>query len=57
MKKTYSKPAMTVVDLAMESLIAASLRIDGSQSGNEQLSNKVSGGWNSDNWTADGEEK
>lgn len=48
---------MTVVNLTMESLIAASLTIDSSKSGNTQLSNKVDGGWNSDNWSMSDEEE
>ena len=50
MKKTYRKPEMAVIDMAVENLIAASLTIDAGKSGDQQLSNKGSG-WNSDDWS------
>lgn len=50
MKKTYRKPEMAVIDMAVENLIAASLTIDAGKSGDQQLSNK-GGGWNSDDWS------
>lgn len=56
MKKIYRKPEIAAVDMTMESLIAASLDIDASKSGNQQLSNKFSGGWNSDDWSDLGDE-
>lgn len=50
MKKTYRKPEMAVIDMAVENLIAASLTIDAGKIGDQQLSNK-GGGWNSDDWS------
>ena len=55
MKKTYIKPQMSVYDLELEGMIAASIKIDNNNTidtsvdGN-QLSNKYNSPWNSNNW-------
>ena len=57
MKKTYIAPQVSVNEFKLEGLIAASLRIDGSDSKavdtsdpNNQLSNKYNSPWSSTNW-------
>ncbi len=54
MKKTYIKPQMSVFDLQLEGMIAASIKIsnttiDTSKDG-AQLGNKYDSPWNSNNW-------
>lgn len=57
MRKTYSAPIATIVDLTCEGMMAQSLEIGGSTTvtdENQVLSNGQ--GWSSDNWTGDDEE-
>ena len=57
MKKTYIQPQMSIYDLQLEGLIAASIKIvndpeksvDTSVEG-AQLGNKYNNPWNSNNW-------
>lgn len=49
MKKTYTKPAMTLVDIAVEGMIAVSLQYDAEKKGGQMLSNGK-GGWSSEDW-------
>lgn len=51
MKKIYTKPATTLVDVAAEGMIAASLTYNPGKFGSDMLSNGK-GGWSSDNWAA-----
>ena len=55
MKKTYIKPQMSVYDLQLEGMIAASIKIDGNKTidtsaDGAQLGNKYNNPWNSNNW-------
>ena len=55
MKKTYIKPQMSVYDLELEGMIAASLKIDSNNKidtsvSGAQLGNKYDTPWNSNNW-------
>ena len=56
MKKTYIKPQMSVYDLELEGMIAASIKIiDGNQTidtsvDGAQLGNKYNNPWSSNNW-------
>ena len=55
MKKTYIKPQMSVFDLQLEGMIAASIKIDNTQTvdtsvSGAQLGNKYESPWNSNNW-------
>lgn len=52
MKKTYNRPEALVMSLQTEGMIAGSITIDTSKSGNQQLSNDMD--WNGGNsfWDA-----
>ena len=54
MKKTYIQPQMSIHELQLEGLIAASLKIDSETtvdtSNGGQLTNKQDSPWNSTNW-------
>ena len=57
MKKTYITPAMSVSELFLEGVVAASLKINDDPdktvdtSNGEQLSNKYKSPWDSSNWS------
>ena len=53
MKKTYIQPQMSIHELQLEGLIAASLKISNQEvdtSNGGQLTNKQDSPWNSTNW-------
>ena len=55
MKKTYIAPQVSVNEIKLEGLIAASLQINGEKTVNTsdegaQLSNKYNSPWSSTNW-------
>ena len=55
MKKTYIQPQMSIYDLQLEGMIAASIKIDGNTTIDTskegvQLGNKQDSPWNSTNW-------
>ena len=55
MKKTYIIPSVSEMDLAVENIIAASLPVGGDTT-TTPFSQKRSGGWSADEWTAEEEE-
>lgn len=56
MKKTYIIPSVSEMDLAVENIIAASLPVGGGDTTPTPFSQKRSGGWSADEWTAEEEE-
>ena len=53
MKKTYIQPQMSIHELQLEGLIAASIKISNQEvdtSNGGQLTNKQDSPWNSTNW-------
>ncbi len=59
MKKKYITPSCEQIDLSLGSAVllnGSSLRVDGSEETNETFSNHK-GGWDSSDWSGQGEEE